>query len=81
MTNKSWILEVQEDPETGDAIIQFPPDLIEIAGWREGDRLNWIDLGDGSYRLEKTVLDNEPMTPEEEEAWLELERQQNIKNA
>lgn len=49
----SWILTVQEDPDTGDAILQFPPDLLEHAGWKEGDTLNWIDQKDGSWRLEK----------------------------
>lgn len=49
----SWILEVQEDPETGDAILQFPPDLLEAAGWKEGDTLEWKDNGDGSWSLIK----------------------------
>lgn len=80
MTNKNWILEVEEDPDTGDAIIQFPPDLLEATGWREGDHIKWIDLGNGSYQLEKTQLTDEPATPEEEEAWLELERQQKSKD-
>lgn len=54
MENKNrWILDVEEDPETGDAIIQFPPDLIEATGWREGDRLQWIDLNNGSWQLKK----------------------------
>ena len=54
MTNKlSWTLEVQEDPETGDAILQFPPDLMETAGWQEGDTLEWVDNHDGSWTLKK----------------------------
>jgi hypothetical protein len=52
MTTK-WTLEVQEDPETGDAILEFPPDLLESAGWKEGDTLEWKDLGDGSWSLTK----------------------------
>lgn len=52
MENK-WTLTVEEDPETGDAIIQFPPDLLEIAGWKEGDILEWIDNKDGSWSLVK----------------------------
>jgi hypothetical protein len=39
---KSWTLEVQEDPENKDeCILQFPPDLLEAAGWKEGDTLIW----------------------------------------
>lgn len=51
--HNSWTLKVEEDPETGDAMIAFPPDLLEKAGWKEGDTLNWIDQKDGSWRLEK----------------------------
>jgi len=53
---KTWSLTVEEDTETGDAILTFPPDLLEEAGWKEGDTLNWIDQKDGSYRLIKEDL-------------------------
>lgn len=49
------ILEVQEDPDTGDCYIQFPPDLLEKMGWKEGDNINWHDNGDGSWTLTKKV--------------------------
>jgi len=49
----TWTLTVEEDLETGDAILQFPPDLLEQAGWKEGDTLEWTDRGDGSWSLEK----------------------------
>ena len=51
--SNSWTLTVEEDPETGDAILQFPPDLLEQAGWNEGDILEWTDRGDGSWSLKK----------------------------
>jgi len=51
----SWTIEVQEDPETGDAILEFPPDLLANAGWKEGDTLEWNDNGDGSWSLTKKV--------------------------
>jgi hypothetical protein len=51
----TWTLEVEEDPDTGDAILQFPPDLLEVAGWTEGDTINWKDNGDGSWTLEKVT--------------------------
>ena len=58
MTNKlTWTLDVQEDPETGDAMIQVPPDLLETTGWQEGDTLEWVDLGDGSWSLTKKEKD------------------------
>ena len=49
----SWTLEVEEDHETGDAILKFPDDLLETAGWKEGDTLEWKDLGDGTWQLSK----------------------------
>jgi hypothetical protein len=48
-----WTLTVQEDPETGDHILEFPDDLMESAGWKEGDTLEWIDNKDGSWTLRK----------------------------
>jgi len=53
-----WTLEVEEDPETGEAVIKFPPDFLEMAGWTEGDTINWQDNGDGSWTLEKTSGNN-----------------------
>jgi predicted transcriptional regulator len=72
MTNR-WTIEVQEDPDTGDAILEFPPELMEQAGWQEGDTLTWKDLGNGSWSLTKQVTD---VTIEEEEAWRDLENKQ-----
>lgn len=47
-----WTLDVQED-ENGDAVIQFPDDLLAKVGWQEGDALQWRDLGDGTWSLSK----------------------------
>ena len=49
----SWVLDVKED-ENGDAVLEFPPDLLERAGWQEGDTLQWRDLGDGTWSLSKS---------------------------
>jgi len=51
--SKTWTLEVKEDPENGDAILEFPDDLMEEAGWKEGDTLDWIDNKDGTWTLKK----------------------------
>ena len=53
MTMDSYILTILEDPESGDALLQFPPDLLEQAGWKEGDVLNWHNNLDGSWTLTK----------------------------
>lgn len=53
METQKWTLTVEEDTETGDAILQFPPELLEKAGWQEGDTLEWVDNNDGSWSLVK----------------------------
>jgi hypothetical protein len=48
---KSWIVPVE--CENDECVVTFPDDLIEIAGWKEGDVLEWIDNNDGSFSLIK----------------------------
>jgi bifunctional DNA-binding transcriptional regulator/antitoxin component of YhaV-PrlF toxin-antitoxin module len=59
MSKTHWTLTVQEDPETGDQILEFPDDLMESAGWKEGDVLQWIDNKDGSWILRKKENDSD----------------------
>ena len=51
-SNNSWTLDVEQD-ENGDAVIQFPDDLLAKVGWQEGDTVQWRDLGDGTWSLAK----------------------------
>ncbi len=37
----SWIITLEEDPETGDLIMPLPDDLMEAQGWAVGDTLTW----------------------------------------
>jgi len=54
MNEKSkWVLPVEEDPETKDLMITFPPELLAQAGWDFGDVITWQDNNDGSYTLTK----------------------------
>ena len=54
MENKTWTLTVEEDTETGDALLTFPLDLLEATGWTEGDTIVWNIHADGkSYVLNK----------------------------
>jgi bifunctional DNA-binding transcriptional regulator/antitoxin component of YhaV-PrlF toxin-antitoxin module len=50
---KSWIITPEEDPETGDLIITFPPDALEAVGWQAGDVLTWTVKTNGSIILSK----------------------------
>jgi len=41
--NKSWTVIVEEDPNDPESLIlPLPEDLLEEAGWQEGDTLSWI---------------------------------------
>jgi hypothetical protein len=53
MTNKSWTVIIDEDPDTGDLILPLPQDLLDSQGWVEGDTLTWIDNKDGSWSIQK----------------------------
>ena len=49
---KTWTLDVKQH-EDGDFFIEFPDEVLEGAGWRTGDRIEWIDNKDGSWTLKK----------------------------
>jgi hypothetical protein len=54
---KKWVLPVEE-VENGDTgkqeyFITFPDDLLEAANLKEGNKVEWIDQGDGSYLIKK----------------------------
>jgi hypothetical protein len=53
INDKEWLIKVQEDGKTKDLYIQFPPDAIDQVGWIEGDLIDWLDNGDGSWTLKK----------------------------
>lgn len=50
---KSWIVTLEEDPESGDLILPFTDEILAEVGWKEGDVLEWIDNKNGSWSLVK----------------------------
>lgn len=50
-----WSLPVELDGLTGDYMVNLPDDLLEIANLKEGDRIEWVDQGDGSYLFSKVT--------------------------
>lgn len=52
ITPTTWIVDVQEDPETGDLFMELPPELLASQGWVEGTVLTWgvDENGDTSLR-------------------------------
>jgi hypothetical protein len=49
----SWTVTLEEDPDTKELLMPFPPDLLLQMGWDFGDVLIWKDNNDGSYCLTK----------------------------
>ena len=56
---KKWVLPVEEtkdaDTDEIEYFITFPDDLLEAANLKEGDTVNWIDNGDGSFKMIKVT--------------------------
>jgi hypothetical protein len=53
LTLKNWTVNIEEDSETGDLILPLPQEMLDLQGWIEGDTLEWIDQGNGSWLLTK----------------------------
>ena len=51
MTDQKWTLNVENDPETGELILNFPDELLESLGWKEGDVLDWSVNDDGTVTM------------------------------
>lgn len=60
--SKKWVLPVEVDGLSGECYVNFPDDLMELAGLKEGDVVQWIDRKDGSFELRKQT---EPLTSED----------------
>lgn len=71
MTDKTWTVSLEEDPETGELILPFSDEMLEGLGWTEGDTLTWTDRGDGSWCLSKK---------QEEKEWVMVETVQQFRH-
>jgi len=57
VSDSSWIITLEEDPETGDLIMTLPTELLEQQGWAIGDTLVWdFNNTDKTATLKKKVL-------------------------
>lgn len=46
---KTWICQIEDAEDgSGDGILTFPPELIEMKGWKEGTVLNISVSDEGS---------------------------------
>ena len=58
MSNKIWTAEIIEtDDGTGDAILQFPDELIAETGWKEGTVLK-LAVKDGILYITEKKLES-----------------------
>lgn len=54
--DKIWILDLQEDPTSGDLFIDLPQELLYSQGWAPGDILIWqLDEESRELVLKKAV--------------------------
>ena len=56
-TDGVWTVKIEWDGE--DAILPLPQEVIDHLDAKEGDVLQWIDNGDGSWRLVKSQYDSD----------------------
>jgi hypothetical protein len=47
------IVQLEQDPVTGELIMPIPTELLSQMGWIEGTELFWIDNEDGTYSLKE----------------------------
>ena len=48
-----YTLKIEHHDKTGDCFMLLPDELLEQVDWQEGDNVQWIDNGDGSFTIKK----------------------------
>lgn len=52
-----WTITLEEaDDGSGDLVLPLPQDLLDGAGWKEGDNIEWIDNNDGTWSMKKVEV-------------------------
>ena len=49
----SYTITVEQDPETGDLVLPFTPEMLAQVGWDFGDVIVWTPTDHGSFILTK----------------------------
>jgi hypothetical protein len=53
----SWTITLEEaDDGSGDLVLPLPQDLLDGAGWKEGDTIEWIDNDNGTWSMKKVEV-------------------------
>ena len=50
-----WQLPIEVDGPSGEYFVMFPDDLLDRAGLKEGDVVNWVDNKNGTYTIVKVT--------------------------
>lgn len=51
--NKTYVVHIEYDELTGDAILPLTDQMMTDAGWNLGDQIEWIDNSDGTWTMKK----------------------------
>lgn len=54
----TWIVALEEDPETGDLVMPIPEELLKSQGWKVGDTLDW-DFDEKTHTAVLTKKDDQ----------------------
>ena len=53
LRDNTWVVTVQENNETKELFLQFPPDALDQVGWDTGDTIIWEELTSGAWQITK----------------------------
>jgi len=51
----TWIVTLEQDPETGDLVMPIPTEVLDANGWRIGDTLTWNIDDEGTATLTRDL--------------------------
>lgn len=59
--------ELQTKEQDGELFLEFPDDMMDRLGWKEGDDLSFTDNNDGSFIIKKEKMVNVELEFDNEE--------------
>ena len=49
----TYTIIVEKDPDTGELVLPFTPEMLDQVGWKSGDTIVWTESDQGSFILTK----------------------------
>jgi len=57
---QSWVITLEEAEDgSGDLVLPLTDEIMDSAGWKTGDVLEWIDTKNGAWILRKVETPDE----------------------